>query len=608
MTTLINTDLPLCIGCNKCVRSCPVGTSNVTFLDKRNRLKVRIDKTRCISCGSCLEACHRGARHYVDDTESFFKDLADGKPLSLIMFPAVRSNLPEYKKSFAQLKKIGVHKIFNLSMGMELFVWANLRYLENYKPHTMISSNCPGLVTFLQTHRPELLPRLSPIINPTTILANIIKTHLGNNDGLAVVSACLANSVYINQPSNNLRYNISISRLRDYLIKMKVELSDDTPEVDFDPIELGLDTTLDFNGDFRTNFRQFLDSDLRLDRLHGTKYFPILDEYATAPPETLPQIFDVAGCEGGCSMGPGRVEEIKRFVTNTFNYHDQLAIQRDTPKETLLKRQKRFDEIFQLDNFLTSYSSSPMVQDYVSEDRIKDAYMSLNKHTTTQKTIDCFACGSPTCFEMARKIALGVNLPSNCVLLAQELISQSNKKISDYLTLVRLIGEYMLASGSNDIITTIEHSLMALCSSLDISRSSIWRTTYDINELPKCDLVISFPARIHFTQNTINSDLLPGWLETLSDGEIITKSYTDLTTREKLFFTGRNIGVLCMIPIIAQGDFWGIILIARRHNQTFTREEISVIESSAFLIISSLIAATYDDPKFFDNQLLTSIL
>jgi GAF domain-containing protein len=208
--------------------------------------------------------------------------------------------------------------------------------------------------------------------------------------------------------------------------------------------------------------------------------------------------------------------------------------------------------------------------------------------------------------EMARMVALGVNLPTNCVTLSKELIAQAGKKMSDYLQLVRLIGEYMLASGLSDIGSSIEHSLMALCSSLDISRASIWRNAYDSSEIPGCSLFLSFPARLQFHESVFTAEQLPGWMEALSEGEIIVKSYAELNARERQFFTGRDLGVLAMVPIMAQGEFWGMIMIARRHDHPFTREEISVIESSAFLIISSLISSTNLDIEPPDFQLPSS--
>ena len=591
MPTLISTDLPLCIGCYKCVRVCPVETANVTYLDGRNRLKVRIDQTRCVACGACLDICPRGARHYQDDTELLARRLEAGDAISAIIAPTIMGNTAQHKKIIRRLKDMGVRKVYSMSLGLELHVWATIRAMERRRLETSIASYCPVLVSFCESHRPDLIPRLSPVISPASALARVLKDHAGIDDDLAVVSACLAESRQVARPSDNLRYTLSFSHLLDHLMKIGGE-DLGKGEADFDEVPLGLGTTSDFGGTFLDNLRYFLGPGFRGDRFYGPKALEILDEYAGAEAGSLPDFLDIVICEGGCPMGPGRILGTKRLQVNAFLHDDRRWLLGTRDRDFYLKRQARFDEMLSLDDMLQDYHPSAVVQDYVPEDRAKDAYLSLNKTTTAQKTIDCFACGARSCFEMARKVALGVNLPTNCVVLAKELIAQAGKKMADYLQLIRLIGEYMLASGLSEIDSTIEHSLMALCSSLDISRASIWRNAYDQSESPSCSLLLSFPARMQFHQNIIEPEELPGWLEALSDGEVIVRSFAELNSRERQFFSGRDLGVLAMVPIMAQGEFWGFVLIARRHDHPFTREEITVIESSIFLIISSLITAT----------------
>jgi len=72
----------------------------VTYKDDDGNIKVKIDSVQCISCGRCINACKHDARYFADDTERFFDDLAAGIPISLISAPAIRTNMPEYKRLF----------------------------------------------------------------------------------------------------------------------------------------------------------------------------------------------------------------------------------------------------------------------------------------------------------------------------------------------------------------------------------------------------------------------------------------------------------------------------------------------------------------------------
>ena len=59
-----------CVGCNKCIRSCPVLTANVA-----EEGKINIDEEKCIQCGACFDNCMHEARDFDDDTSKFLSDL-----------------------------------------------------------------------------------------------------------------------------------------------------------------------------------------------------------------------------------------------------------------------------------------------------------------------------------------------------------------------------------------------------------------------------------------------------------------------------------------------------------------------------------------------------
>lgn len=46
-----------CIGCNACIRTCPVPTAN-----RYDGNVVHINPSACIQCGECIKHCLHGAR------------------------------------------------------------------------------------------------------------------------------------------------------------------------------------------------------------------------------------------------------------------------------------------------------------------------------------------------------------------------------------------------------------------------------------------------------------------------------------------------------------------------------------------------------------------
>ena len=59
--SIINVDIDKCVGCNACVRACPVGDANIARMDENGKLKITIDDEKCIKCGACWGCCPFGA-------------------------------------------------------------------------------------------------------------------------------------------------------------------------------------------------------------------------------------------------------------------------------------------------------------------------------------------------------------------------------------------------------------------------------------------------------------------------------------------------------------------------------------------------------------------
>ena len=68
-----------CVGCNACVRVCPVIDANVAKTDSDGRLIIHVDDSKCIKCGACIRACSHHARTFEDDIDAFMRDMKAGK-------------------------------------------------------------------------------------------------------------------------------------------------------------------------------------------------------------------------------------------------------------------------------------------------------------------------------------------------------------------------------------------------------------------------------------------------------------------------------------------------------------------------------------------------
>ena len=163
---IVISDQAQCVGCNRCTRECPIETANLTYQDENGDLKVRVEESKCIACGACISVCKHDARHFIDDTDRFFEDLKRGVPISLIVAPSIRTNIPDFERLFTWFKELGIHDIYDVSIGADICIWAHLRYIQQYSPLSLITQPCATIVSYCEIHKPELIKYLSPVHSP----------------------------------------------------------------------------------------------------------------------------------------------------------------------------------------------------------------------------------------------------------------------------------------------------------------------------------------------------------------------------------------------------------------------------------------------------------
>lgn len=426
-----------CIGCNRCIMVCPVpGANKSVSADGLNRIVV--DPSKCIHCGNCIKECRHDARDFIDDTESFIKDLGN-KKISIILAPSFFLLYPDTSgKIINFLLANGISSAYDAGFGADIYVWACLKYYDSHPEGGYILNSCPSFVNFTEKFSRELMNRLIPIQSPAVCSAIYIHKHLKNTDSLAFIGPCIAKKDEFDSSDTNgeITYNITFSHLMKALEGIDLSGYPNT----FPSRNITLGNIAALEGGLKKNLTNFLDEDkyvLGVD--NGVYYLPYYEYYEKQifKDGKAPYATDVITCEHGCIAGSGcgplkrnQAEIVHDYVKDKLLAYEQnpdLYSRQKSPEEKKAALYERFKELEPKD-FVRKYTGHFIRKQVIPAGVIDEIYMHMHKPAREDRCIDCGACGYGTCREMAEAIALGYNRKENCVYFEKE----ENKRL--YLT------------------------------------------------------------------------------------------------------------------------------------------------------------------------------
>lgn len=424
-----------CVGCNACVRACPVEDANIARMNDDGRLIITIDDDRCIKCGACIAACSHGARGFNDDIDRFLKDLKSGQEIAIIAAPAIKIAFDgNWRHALQWLRNQGVKAIYDVSYGADICTWAHLRYLEKHPDAKVISQPCAAVVNYALRDKQELIPHMSPIQSPMMCLAIYLRKVVGYRGKLAALSPCIA-KIDEFQQTGGIDYNVTMDHLKKYFEKQGVNLPQIKiySEFEFDDHQ-GLEGAIyPRPGGLMRNL-QIHKPDMSVVTSEGTeKLFKELDLYLEQRKEQLPTVFDVLSCETGCNGGPATGVDYHRFAMSDIMYDVEQYASKVRKKNTTRKgvdlQFAEFDKTLNLNDYIRIYKPLKRSEVKVTEADINRAFEGLGKYTVEERRFDCHACGYKSCREMAIAIAKGINEKENCYQYITKTIHEERQKV-----------------------------------------------------------------------------------------------------------------------------------------------------------------------------------
>ena len=423
-----------CIGCNKCIGSCPTLLANVASIGHIN-----VNPDACIECGDCFDVCKHEARDYIDDTDIFLADLKKGKKYSVIVAPAFIANYPkDYKKIFGYLKQLGVVDIYPVSFGADITTWAYIKYIKQTGQTGLISQPCPAIVNYIEHYQPELIKQLMPIHSPMLCEAIYLKKYQNVSEDLVFLSPCIAKKDEITDSNTKgfVKYNVTFKKLMNEIRGKYVT----APECE-ETVAYGLGSRYPHPGGLKENVNFFLGSVPVLQVEGEHEAYRFLDSYVNRTMDK-PFLVDILNCQKGCLRGTGTDETIDDVAVElAINEMNNLVS--DKPVKKVRSKIKRglspwnsslsydarwqaFDNQFadlNLDDFKRGYTNKAISVKTANRTEEETIYKSMLKETKEDRCVNCSCCGYSSCADMVSAIHNNVNIKENCIYY--------NKKVAD---------------------------------------------------------------------------------------------------------------------------------------------------------------------------------
>ena len=242
----------------------------------------------------------------------------------------------------------------------------------------------------------------------------------------------------------------------------------------------GLGSIYPMPGGLKENVYWFCGEDIFIRQIEGEKHaYEFLEDYKNRVlgKKELPFMVDALNCAKGCIYGPGVEEEKTHSDDTLYELHKireaskkndrSHAFSRSlTPKQRLARLNKQFKDL-DINDFIRHYTdkSNGLKVERPSQSELQGIFESMEKHTETERAINCSACGYDTCKDMATAIHNGCNNKYNCIQFVKSEVEKENVVAREMASEVE--GKNLEMQQKNDMIAGLLEELKVDFESLD---------------------------------------------------------------------------------------------------------------------------------------------
>jgi iron only hydrogenase large subunit-like protein/nitrogen-specific signal transduction histidine kinase len=384
---------------------------------------------RCIACGNCVSVCSQGAKTYFKSTDKVRDMLrSDSKTVACVApsFPAEFYEYSDHKIMVGMLKKMGFDYVTEVSFGAEL-VAEKYKEVFSDKALSVITSDCPAMVYFIEQYHPELVPFLAPIVSPAMAMAKVMKEKYGNASKLVFIGPCIAKKA----ESAEFDENITFTELRQLFFEEDITPENSIP-TEFDPpysakganfpIRHGLLKSIDRSEGFGNG------EVVTAEGKHKFKEAVLEFENGVLKNQHL-ELLCCEGCIQGSGMSVKGNQFKKRLLMDEY-------INKKLGETDYAAWKKEIDAYSHIDLNRTFAPSDKRLMK-PDKDKVNEVHRSMGKLKPSD-FLNCGACGYDSCEQYAENVVVGLAEDEMCLPYAirklhksVEELNISNYKLAD---------------------------------------------------------------------------------------------------------------------------------------------------------------------------------
>ena len=394
--SIIFTEREKCKGCYACIRGCPAKAIKV------EEGLAQVMKERCIVCGSCLKVCVPKAKQAESDMGFVWQLFGQYPSVIAVVSSSFPAALPEVRPGqfVTALTKLGFNEVMEDSFGAELIGREYARLITSDKNRSILSSNCPAVVNYIEKYHPKLINNLAPIVSPTIAMGRLIKLGYNPKAKVVFIGPCVAKKAEAKDDKNAgiVDAVLTFAELKEMFAARGITPDSEKPGKFSGPTP-NLGRLMSISGGL-LKVTGLSDDILRNEVIsaHGRDYVvKILGEFARG--DITARFVNLYFCHG-CIDGPVIDNDLSGFRRKELvaSYAASVANQAQTERD--LKQYAGID-------LNRKFNPQSIVLPTPSDEDIQNVLAQMNK-LKLENQFNCGACGYRSCRELAIAVCQGI--------------------------------------------------------------------------------------------------------------------------------------------------------------------------------------------------------